>query len=295
MQRNRIGLWAWAICLIAMSSTLAGCSKTSHADPAPSGKGVALRAEKSEAVAGASTEAVGTGWGTVKGTFTFNGTAPTLKPLSTGGKDGEVCDAHAIPDERLLVDSATKGLKNVVVYAVKVKRIHPDLEAAKSKEVVFDQKNCLFTEHVLPVWISQTMMIKNSDPIGHNTKFDGPGEPGFNQMLQTNSAAKPMAPVPFKFSRKQDNPLSCTCNVHPWMQCYVLPRDNPYFAVTNAKGEFVIDKVPAGEEIEFQVWHELSGPLAAKPEWSKGRFKLKVPADGTSPVDVQVDSSLFKL
>jgi hypothetical protein len=289
MRSNR---FAFAWCLVGLASVLpAGCSKTGHADPAPTEAGVlAYRSEQKAGGGATSTDAGGTGWGTLKGTFTIAGAAPApLKPLSTGGKDGAVCDTHAIPDERLVVDSATKGIKNIVIYAVEVRRIHPDLEAQKTKEVVFDQKNCVFLSHVLPVWLPQTMVIKNSDPISHNTNFGAAGEPGFNDML------KQAAAFPFKFSRSQDKPITCICNVHPWMKCYVLPRKNPYFAVTNEKGEFTIENLPAGEEIQFQVWHEASEGLAAKPEWSKGRFKLKIPENGTTPVDAQVDASLFKL
>lgn len=278
---------------LVLLATLVGCSQSSGtpSDPAPTGKGVvAYRSgQKADAAAG-TTDAGGTGWGTLKGTFTIAGAVPApLKPLSTGGKDGVVCDAHAIPDERLIVDSASKGIKNVVVYAIKVRRTHPDFEAKKTEKVTFDQKNCLFLSHVLPIWMKQEMVIKNSDPISHNTNFGAAGEPGFNDMLNANAA------FPFKFSRNQDKPITCICNVHPWMKCYVLPRENPYFAVTNEKGEFTIEKLPAGEEIQFQVWHEASEGLVAKPEWSKGRFKLTIPENGTTPVDAQVDASLFKL
>ena len=115
-------------------------------------------------------------------------------------------------------------------------------------------------------------------------------------MLPLNKPNAPMTPVPFKFARKQDVPIACTCNVHPWMKCYLLPRDNPYFAVTNEKGEFTIDKLPAGEELEFKVWHESAGDgLQVKPEWSRGRFKLKIPENGTAEVNEPVDVSLFKL
>ena len=43
------------------------------------------------------------------------------------------------------------------------------------------------------------------------------------------------------------------------MTAYMLPRKNGYFAVTDADGTFEIANVPAGEQLEFQVWHESGG------------------------------------
>ena len=48
-------------------------------------------------------------------------------------------------------------------------------------------------------------------------------------------------------------------------------------------GWFEIRNLPAGEEIEFQVWHEggvgLHGELVARPEWAKGRLRVTIPRD----------------
>ena len=43
------------------------------------------------------------------------------------------------------------------------------------------------------------------------------------------------------------------------MVAYMLPRENGYFAVTDAEGRFEIANLPAGEPLEFQVWHESGG------------------------------------
>ena len=45
------------------------------------------------------------------------------------------------------------------------------------------------------------------------------------------------------------------------MNGYVLSRDDPYVAVSAADGAFQIANVPAGVELEFQLWHEKSGDL----------------------------------
>jgi hypothetical protein len=49
--------------------------------------------------------------------------------------------------------------------------------------------------------------------------------------------------------------------------------------VTKADGSFEIPNLPAGEKVEFQVWHEKQSKLAAKPEWAQGRFTVTIPKD----------------
>ena len=50
-------------------------------------------------------------------------------------------------------------------------------------------------------------------------------------------------------------PVTVKCNIHPWMTAYYFVMDHPYFAVTNEKGEFKIDGLPAGE-YTLAAWHE---------------------------------------
>jgi hypothetical protein len=77
-----------------------------------------------------------------------------------------------------------------------------------------------------------------------------------------------------------------SCNIHPWMKAYMWFRKDGYFKVTDSKGEFEIENLPAGEVIEFQVWHPRArnGLVLSQPElkWDqKGRFKLKLEPDSS--------------
>ncbi len=64
------------------------------------------------------------------------------------------------------------------------------------------------------------------------------------------------------------------CNIHPWMRAWLLPRDNPYAAVSGTDGSFVLAKLPVGEW-EFQAWHEQGG-WPRVPGWNRGRFKVRI-------------------
>lgn len=213
------------------------------------------------------------GWATLKGKFVYDGAPPPAKFLETAGKDAETCSKHKIADESLTIDVSSKGIANVVVFARKTSRVHESQKSAAS-EAVFDQKECVFLTHVLPVRVGQPLLIKNSDPIGHNTNITTQADVNINPLLP------PGGQLNHKFNRQQVIPIPVTCNIHPWMKAYILPRNDSYVAVSKPDGSFEIANLPAGEEIEFQAWHErgsgAQGAFEAKKDWPKGRFKLKL-------------------
>ena len=88
------------------------------------------------------------------------------------------------------------------------------------------------------------------------------------------------------------------------MTAYLLQRKNGYYAVSDAQGNFAIPNVPAGEELEFQVWHESgtaagSGLLGTTPDakdvkWDKrGRIKLTLQPDEKKEIKVVVPPKAF--
>ncbi|NBW95503.1 MAG: hypothetical protein EBR28_01915 [Planctomycetia bacterium] len=218
----------------------------------------------------------GTGWGTLKGRFVFAGSPAAAKPL-VADKDTEVCSKGGMKllDRSLLVDPSTKGLANVVVFARKVTRVK---DGPSSTPVVFDQKQCEFLAPVFAARVGQPIDVKNSDPIGHNTNIAGSD---FNQLIPAGGGT---TYVP---KAETGMPTMVTCNVHPWMKAYMVFRKDGYVAVSAADGSFTIPDLPAGELLEFQVWHERStGPNGAlgldKPDlkWTpKGRFQLTIQPD----------------
>jgi hypothetical protein len=286
--RAKLGLAALAVVL----GSLAGCGRGMSPDPAPDMKIVAsLRAAggRGEAVAGTPGPAVGSGWATLKGTFKYGAAAPGEAFLSTANKDGAVCGSQ-VPNQTLVVDPGSKGIANIVIYARKVSRVFDAYKKAAPKKDEFDQKNCLFLTHVFAIQTKDTLIIKNSDSISHNTSLTPPGNPGINPLLPAGGEAT------YKFARQLSAPVEATCSIHPWMKAYIMSRDDPYFAVTDKDGGFKIENIPAGEEIEYQVWHERSPiGLAAKPAWQRGRFKLTLKADSTEDLQtIEVPPGAFQ-
>ena len=221
--------------------------------------------------------ATGIGWGTLKGRFVFAGTPADAKALSVD-KDTEVCskDGGKLLDRSLLVDSSTKGLANVVVFVRKSSRVKESAPA--DAPLVFDQKQCEFITPVFAARVGQEIDVHNSDPVGHNTNISGTS---FNQLIPAGNGTL------FKPAAETAMPTAVTCNIHPWMKAYMVFRKDGYVGVSAADGSFTIPDLPAGELLEFQVWHERStGPNQAlglaRPDlnWTpKGRFQVKIEAD----------------
>jgi hypothetical protein len=287
------------MCLVALCAAGQGCTRPQDlgavADAAMSDKiREALKGEGGGE--GGPAASTGTGWGTLKGTFTFEGTAPDNPPYNVT-KDPEVCEPGGQPPKQqlLVVDGASKGIANIVIFARNASRVN-DSAAPSTDPIEFDQKQCVFLTHVLALSVGQPLQIKNSDPVGHNTKIDGTG---FNQMIPASGV------VAFAAQKESASPLGVQCSVHPWMKAYMLPRKNGYFAVTAKDGTFEIPNLPAGEEIELQVWHEqaagaqnalvVEGDAAKELKWSKkGRIKIKLDENETREIKIAVPASAFR-
>jgi hypothetical protein len=265
-----------AICL-AVGIAVPGCDSGSVAGPAPDFEAALVLREKLTSATGA-TEAgeekpQGTGWATLKGRFIFSGTPGDAKPLVVD-KDTEVCskDGMKLFDRSLMVDASTQGLANVVLFLRNSSRVK---EPVSTDALVFDQKNCEFLAPVFAARVGQPIDVKNSDPIGHNTNISGTS---FNQLIPAGESTV------FTAGRETGLPVTVTCNIHPWMKAYAVFREDGYVAVSASDGSFTIPDLPAGEPLEFQVWHERStgrsGAISLdQPElkWNaKGRFKIQL-------------------
>ena len=194
-------------------------------------------------------------WGTVKGRFLIDGAAPKLAPLAVT-KDQHCIDAK--PVNETVVVGKDGGLANVVVYLRAPRggkvEVHPDYEAKLSEPAVLDNNGCSFKPHISLVRVGQPFIIKNSDPVGHNTKASLVANGQFNVTIAAGQETK------HPLSRAESIPLPVNCNIHPWMQAHVLVQDHPYMAASAEDGTFEIANVPTGKH-EFQLWHEAAGYL----------------------------------
>jgi len=235
-------------------------SKSGAAPAAATAAGAALPSASSTSASTAPVKAEG--WGTLKGQITFSGEPPPPKVLQEKGKaekNPDICAVKApILSERLIVDPATKGVKNVIVYLPRPTAINEDARKARAaalSKIIFDQKDCVFEPHVLAWMVGVPITLKSSDPTNHNvdsklknTAFNETIAPGQSQ-VKTPSAAE-------KF------PGSVVCDIHGWMTSWWMVLDHPYFAVTDDKGYYEIPNSPAGTQ-KVVIWQEAAGFVTA--------------------------------
>ncbi len=122
---------------------------------------------------------------------------------------------------------------------------------APTQRVTIDQKGLMFVPHIMAVAQGTTVEFLNSDSVAHNVFW--PSISG-NKKLGHNLGTWPKGQ---RQSFKFDNPgvVSLLCNVHPEMAAYVIVSPTPFFAETNAAGEFKIENVPDGA-YTVTAWHE---------------------------------------
>lgn len=224
---------------------------------------------------------VAAGFGSFSGRVVFSGTAPQMKLINATKEPLCANNPDKVKEEYLLVDSATKGVANVFIYLQKKPR-GIQVPAAPADPKTFDQKFCTFTSHAMIVRVNQPISILNSDNASHNTKFSPSNNLGFNQLVAANDKS---GKVNYTFEDSEKVPVQIKCDIHTWMTAYILPLDHDFVALTNEKGEFKIDNIPAGNHT-FIVWHEASKILS--------RLKITITADQETKQEIEYRQDFIK-
>jgi plastocyanin len=210
--------------------------------------------------------------GTITGKITLKGTPPPETEIDMkANAQCAVLHGEAVKTKRYVV-GANGELANVFVY---VKAGLGKTYDAPKTAVVLSQKGCLYEPYVSGIMVGQDLEIVNDDPFMHNVHSTPTANVEFN-VAQPTQGMK----MTKKFS-KVEVPVRFKCDVHPWMFAYICVVENPFYAVTNAAGEFKISGLPAGE-YTLEVWHLKAGMQTATVKVADGGavthdFALDVP------------------
>ena len=218
-------------------------------------------------------------WGDLSATFVYDGELPKEVRLQIT-KDVEFCGKFHVVDESLVVNAENKGIPNVFAYLYlgrtdEPPKPHPSYDATAKASVKLDNNCCRFDPHVLLLRTTQTLLLGNSDEIGHNCKIDTLTNPPINYTIPAKGKLE------HKFLLAERLPARVSCSIHPWMSAWLLIRDNPYMAVSDGNGKLVIKSLPVGKWT-IQFWHEKAGYVSEltqggkKAEWKRGRLEIEI-------------------
>ncbi|CAN5294001.1 hypothetical protein BH10PLA2_BH10PLA2_11080 [soil metagenome] len=217
---------------------------------------------------------------TLTGKVIFDGKPPERKHQADrmkGHRDSPKCNDGDSRDPLWIVDK-NGGVANVVIWLKPANGkffVPPRLRQIGDEKVIMDQPHCAFEPHVVAFQPSyfdpvakkqqqsgQILEIRNSAQMNHNVSWHGNRllNPGMNWILKPKGHTVVEAmPCKYEETGKADL-LSISCDIHKWMTAKAAVFDHPYFAVTNAKGEFEIKDIPANTELTLAIWHESMDP-----------------------------------
>ncbi len=204
--------------------------------------------------------------GTIKGMVKFNGTAPERAVLEVN-KDKKVCAVGEAKKSNDLVVGANSGIQFAVVSLTNISKG----KAFPEDGTVLDQAGCEYMPYILVVQKDAELVIKNSDGILHNIHT-------YSEKNKPVNRAQPKFKKKIKEKFGTAEMVKVTCDVHGWMKGWLAVAEHPYYAITDASGNFELDDVPAGE-YEIKVWQETLG---------ESTQKVSVPAGGEASVTFEL-------
>ncbi len=182
------------------------------------------------------------------GSVRLEGQPPASEPIPIDATKSEGCVHGGTVDDtdRSLLVGEGGGLANVVV-TVEVEGV---VVKAPDEPFRLDQKGCRFEPHVAVVRAGRTVEWLNSDGVSHNVHTRAFRNDSFNLNLASGSSHGQ------KLERAER--IEITCDIHPWMRSWLIVTEAPYFAVTDAGGNFTLPGLPAGTH-KIEYWHEKLG------------------------------------
>src|SRR5277367_671481 len=110
-----------------------------------------------------------------------------------------------------------------------------------------NQKSCRYEPHILLVPAEGILTVKSSDPVLHTVHMSGSADYNLPFVSAGQEISRPMM---------REGMVDLRCNAgHVWMNAEMIVASNPYYAVTDAAGNFELTDVPPGQ-YEIVAWHE---------------------------------------
>jgi plastocyanin len=124
----------------------------------------------------------------------------------------------------------------------------PSTNSASVTTTRVAQEGAMFSPHVLPVMVGSSVEWPNRDRIYHNV-FSMSDAKQFDLGLYKGN------PPEKRVTFDKPGRVDVFCSIHTSMNCIVLVLENPYFASTDAQGNYQITNVPPGK-YKLKAWQE---------------------------------------
>jgi plastocyanin len=149
-------------------------------------------------------------------------------------------------------------IRNVVVYLKNV-ALRGELPTGTAE---LRQEDEAFVPHVLAITKGSAVMFSNQDSFFHNV-FSLSGAANFDLGRFPRGTTRTQV-------FKKAGIVKVFCHIHSQMSATILVLDNPYFAIPETDGSFVLDGVPPGQ-YTIVGWHERVGERKATVRVEAGR------------------------
>ena len=153
---------------------------------------------------------------------------------------------------RILFDftvSESRGLKDTVIKLVDIKKGKPF--SNRIQKLVMNR--CHIPKYVIGIRNGETLLLENTDPIRHEVATYEFTKRGVDQRSHRPVDAN-TSQVRDVFVKQKTEKFLIKCNLHPFLQSRGVMVDNPYYAITNEKGNFSIKNIPPGT-YKVIAWH----------------------------------------
>lgn len=119
---------------------------------------------------------------------------------------------------------------------------------------LLDQRDLLFTPHVLPVPVGTKVVIQNSDGVTHNVHMSSKENRPFNRAQLAHMKTS------VRFTAPEIIPVGC--DIHSQMSAYIVVVPSSFLTQPGADGTYAISGIPAGD-YELVAWQEKYGTVTA--------------------------------
>lgn len=146
--------------------------------------------------------------------------------------------------------SENSGLKDTVIALQSVKKGKP----FPTKMQVFNIDRCHSDKYVIGVRNGENILIENKDPIRHEIVTYEINSSDYVDQKSNKAIIKKTSQIRSAFVSEDTDEFLIKCNLHPFLQTRGFMVENPYYAISDAEGNFSLKDVPPGT-YEVHAWH----------------------------------------